>query len=401
MDDKLNILVVGGGMITEEVILPTMFQEKRRGLVGEILVASRRPSTISRLRHAFPDEEFKAFPDPSDHPLESSHPLCYRDALKQLAHPGAVIVATPDHLHTEVVISALDHGFDCIVQKPLCLKTAEANAIARKAREKAAYVYTDYHKRHDKAIRAARYRYMRGELGQMLHGHAWIEERREMSLKVFQNWAEKSSPFEYIGVHYVDAYYYITGLRPVRVIAFGQKKFLPRHGKDCFDAVQAVIEWEDGSVLFVQTSWVLPDSNPNLTNQGLQLTGTEGTYAADHANRNCNFVTTAHGTETYNPYFFKPYPDWDDPGKTEWAGYGGDSLVQPIHDLLSIHRRTKGLAEPEAKAVRLRILEELGKVRPLPEQALIGTAVNEAVRLSMTNGSRAVVFGEGMTPMLT
>jgi predicted dehydrogenase len=320
--------------------------------------------------------------------------------MVDLEKPGAVVVATPDHLHTPVVLEALEHGFHSIVQKPLCLKTEEAHAIMEKAREAGAYVYTDYHKRHDKAIRAAKYRYQHGKLGKMLHGHAWIEERREMSLEVFKRWCEKSSPFEYIGVHYVDAYHFITGLKPVRLIAWGQKKFLPEQGKDAFDAVQAVVEWEDESVLFVQTSWVLPDGNPNLTNQGLQLTGTEGTYTANHADRNCNFVTTAGGTETYNPYFFKPFPDWDDPGRTEYAGYGADSLIQPIGDIIRINEQTRGLGAEEALARGREILEELTHTRPLPGQALIGTAVNEAVRISIAAGSAYVVFDETMRPRL-
>lgn len=387
-------------MISEEVILPTVFQERRRGKINQIMVASRRLRTIARLRDVFPDESFEGYPDPADGDMESSHPGCYKDAMEKLKTPGVVIVATPDHLHTEVVLEGIERGFDCIVQKPLCLKTSDARDIIDKAREKGAYVYTDYHKRHDKSIRAARYRYIHGGLGEMLHGHAWIEEKREMSLEVFKRWAEKSSPFEYIGVHYVDAYYFITGLKPVRVIAFGQKKFLPKHDKDAFDATQAVVQWEDGSVLFVQTSWVLPDGNPNLTNQGLQLTGTEGTFTANHADRNSNFVTTEGGTETYNPYFFKAFPDWEDPMETEWAGYGADSLIQPIDDIIGIWDETGDLPEHEARVARLAILQRLGRARPLPEQALIGTAVNEAVRLSISNGSAPVVFGDDMMPRL-
>jgi predicted dehydrogenase len=397
MGEKLNVLVVGGGMISEEVVIPTVFQERKRGKVDRVVVASRRPATISHLREVFKDEDFDGLPEGDP---ESSHPDCYKEALAALEKPGVVIVATPDHLHTGIILDAIDHGFDCIVQKPLCLKTADAHAIIDKAGESAAYVYTDYHKRHDKAIRAAKYRYIHGGLGEMLHGHAWIEERREMSLEVFKRWCESSSPFEYIGVHYVDAYYFITGLKPVRVVAFGQKKFLPRHEKDAFDAVQAVVEWEDGSVLFVQTSWVLPDSNPNLTNQGLQLTGTEGTYTANHADRNINFVTTQGGTETYNPYFFKAFPDWDDPRETEWVGYGGDSIIQPMDDILRMHEHTVGMSEKDAKAARLKMLGELKKVRPLPEQALVGTAANEAVRMSISNGSAAVRFEDDMSPRL-
>jgi len=43
----------------------------------------------------------------------------------------------------------------------------------------------------------------------------------------------------------------------------------------------------------------------------------------------------------------------------------------------------------------------LEKSRPLPSQALIGTAINEAVRISMENGSKWVVFDDKLFPKLT
>ncbi|RKY62095.1 MAG: hypothetical protein DRP95_01995 [Candidatus Latescibacterota bacterium] len=399
-DGKLDVLVIGGGMISEEVILPTLFQERREGRVGEVLVATRRPATISRLRHVFPGRDFRGYPDPDRFPPEDSHPQSYREALKDLGKYGAVIVATPDHLHTEMVLAAIEAGRDVIVEKPLCLKTEEALAIKRAAEERGIYVYTDYHKRHDRAIRAVRYKYRRGELGELLHGHAWIEERREMPLKVFARWAEKSSPFEYIGVHYVDAYYFITGLLPRKVVAFGQKKLLPRYGKDAYDAVQAVVEWEDGSVLWVQTSWVCSEHNTALTNQGLQLLGTEGEHWADHKDRHCRFVTPEHGVEDYNPNFFKAYDSFDHPGDVDYVGYGYESIAQGLNDIRRILGETDGLSTEEALQVRKAILRELEPIRPLPSQALVGVAVIEAVRMSLENGNRFVGFDEELKPKL-
>ncbi len=392
----LPLLVVGGGMITEEVILPTLLQEQKRGRVGEIAVASRRAATITRLRQAFPGARFRGYPDDED--PEASHPEAYKQALAELLASGAVVVATPDHLHTPVILAAVAAGHHCVVQKPLCLKTAEAHQIAAAARKHGAYVYTDYHKRHDRAIRAARHRYRRGDLGQMLHGHAWIEERREMPLRWFARWCERSSPFEYIGVHYADAYYFITGLRPRRVMAFGQKKLLPTLGKDAHDAVQAVIEWEDGSVLWIQTAWVLSEHQSALTSQGLQLLGTEGEYWADHKNRNLLFVTQSGGFEHYNPNFFKAYDDWNEPGQVEYVGYGYDSLVQGLDDIRDIIAAAAGLAPEKALDKRRDMIAALDPVRPLPAQALIGTAIAEAVRLSIAHGGAWVGFGEDWTP---
>ena len=397
-DGRLPTLVVGGGMITQEVILPTLFQERRRGQIGEVFLASRRASTVRACRELFPDEAFEGFPKPDSPDPEASQPEAYLDALDQLGEGGLVIVATPDHLHTEMVLAAIERGCHCIVQKPLCLKVAEARAIRDAAREKGIYVLTDYHKRHDRAIRAAKFKFSRGELGEILCGHAWIEERREMPLKWFARWCDQSSSFEYIGVHYADAYYFITGQLPKRLIAFGQKKLLPTLGKDAFDAVQAVIEWRDGSVLYIQTSWILPDGETALTKQGMQLTGTQGEYWADHKDRNLYFCTQGRGFEHFNPNFFKGYCDPDDPGRIEYVGYGYDSLLQGIKDVQRIVAETRDLVPLLALRRRREILEQLEPIRALPNQALVGTAINEAVRLSIDTDNQYVGFDEELTP---
>jgi len=399
-EQKLNVLLIGGGMISEEVVLPTVFQEQREGRVGSVAVATRRSSTIRHLREVFPGKQFTGHPDPSSSGDDVSHPDAFKAALAALAPPAAVIVATPDHLHTPMILAAVEAGFDVVVEKPLCLKVADAWRISELAEQKGAYVYTDYHKRHDRAVRALRYRYRQGWLGQMLHGHAWIEERREIPLEQFRLWAHESSPFEYVGVHYVDVYYFVTGLKPKRLVAFGQKKFLPQHGSDAFDSVQATIEWEDDSVLFVQTSWVNSQRNSTLTNQGLQVLGTQGEYWADHKARGLHFVSERGGYEDFNPNFYKAYDSWDHAGQVDWVGYGYDSIVQGLNDIRMLHDATQGLDEASRLARRREVIASLAESRPLPRQALIGTAVNEAVRLSIANNSAYVTFDECMYPRL-
>jgi D-galacturonate reductase len=391
---KVDVLVVGGGMISREVVLPTVFQEQKYGRVGNVSISSLTGDIIADLKGMFP--AFKGYPDPDIYGTTERYPDMFKDAIRDLPENGVVIVATPDHLHTPVILAAIEAGKHVIVEKPLCLKVPEAHDIAKKAEEKGIYVITDYHKRHDRSIRAARYKFMRGQLGEMLHGHAWIEEPKYMALNVFKDWCEKSSPFEYIGVHYVDAYFFITGLKPKRLVAFGQKKYLPKHGKNAYDAVQATIEWEDGSIFFIQTSWVNNEKNSAMTNQGMMLLGTEGEYWADHKDRNTHFVTNEKGYEDYNPNFFKQYDSWDYPGETDNVGYGYDSIAQGINDVRRIYEATCGMTASDALKTRKCMLAEMEATRALPKQALIGVAVNNAVRMSADAGGRFVVFDGNM-----
>jgi len=400
-DKRLNVLLIGGGMISQEVVVPTLLQERMRGIVGDLHISALNSGIIKQCEELFPGGQFYGYPDPAKHPAQESHPTMYQEAMEKLGDHGVVVVATPDHLHTNMTLEAIEAGYDVIVMKPLCLKVDEAHQVIELAEKKRRYVATDYHKRLDRAVRLARYRVRRGDLGEMLHGHAWIEEPKYMPLKFFGLWAEKSSPFEYIGVHYVDAYYFITGLRPKRVAAWGQKKFLPSKGSDAYDAVQAVVEWEDDSVLWIQTSWVCSEKNSAMTNQGLQISGTKGEYWADHKFRNLHILTDDDGFEQINPNFFKHYDSWEKDGDVEYVGYGFESISRWLRDIHVIHCETEGRSEDDALAYREKTLKnwEAGQ-RPLPRQALIGVAVNEAVRLSLDNNNAYVAFDTDMSPEL-
>ncbi|HUT34854.1 MAG TPA: Gfo/Idh/MocA family oxidoreductase [Planctomycetota bacterium] len=401
-EHKVDVLVIGGGMICEDCVLPTIFQERRRGNVGRVTIVSLNSGIIQRLRSVFPNEEFVGVPDPATSPPEKNVPDGYKALLGQMGENGLAYVTTPDHLHTRMVLDSIQAGLDVVCMKPLCLKVAEAWQIIEAARERNAYVFTEYHKRRDRAVRALRYRFRRGDLGEPLYGHAWIEEPKYMPLDKFKLWAEKSSPFEYIGTHYADVYHYVTGLKPKRIVAFGQRKYLPKTGSRAYDAVQAAIQWEDGSAFWIQTSWVCPDNNAQMTQQGMMFQGTKGEYKSDHANRNCYFVTDERGFEHYNPNFMKPYDDWDAPGVTDWTGYGYESNAVGIHDKLELLAATEGKSGEEKAKARQKLLADWESTgcRALPAEALIGVAVNEAVRLSVDSGSRFVVFDDRLSPRL-
>ncbi len=400
-DKRMNVLLIGGGMISQEVILPTLLQERLRGVIGDVHVSALNANIIKQCEDLFPGGQFYGYPDPTTYPAAENHPTLYREAMAKLGDHGIVIVATPDHLHTNMTLEAIENGFDVIVMKPLCLKVNEAHQIIELAEQKKRYVATDYHKRLDRAVRLARYRVRRGDLGEMLHGHAWIEEPKYMPLKYFGLWAEKSSPFEYIGVHYVDAWYFITGLTPTRVAAWGQKKYLPSQGSDAYDAVQAVVEWNDGSVLWIQTSWVCSDKNSAMTNQGLQISGTLGEYWADHKFRNLHILSENDGFQQINPNFFKHYDSWEKDDDVEYVGYGFESISRWLRDIHRLHLDTEGMTEAEALAFREKQLKHWeGGQRPLPRQALIGVAVNDAVRMSLANNNHYVIFDENYVPSL-
>ncbi len=59
----------------------------------------------------------------------------YREMLDNEPEIDALLVSTPDHMHTPIAAHAMDLGKHLYVQKPLCHTVAEARYLARRARE--------------------------------------------------------------------------------------------------------------------------------------------------------------------------------------------------------------------------------------------------------------------------
>ena len=68
MSDKLDVVIVGGGMITHDQILPSIYQLKRLGHVGTIKICALNSPPLKELAdspafaEAFPGLDFEAFP---------------------------------------------------------------------------------------------------------------------------------------------------------------------------------------------------------------------------------------------------------------------------------------------------------------------------------------------------
>src|SRR5262249_22297380 len=141
-----------------------------------------------------------------------------------------VFVATPDHLHVEPALHALERGAHLVMEKPLALTLADADRIAERARERGAVVGVDMHKRFDPCHRFI-FEELLPKIGVPLYGRAVLEEPLEVATGVFQ-WAARSNPFSYVGVHWVDLFGHYLKLRPASVHAVGQKELLARWDRD-------------------------------------------------------------------------------------------------------------------------------------------------------------------------
>lgn len=164
-----------------------------------------------------------------------------------------------------------------------------------------------------------------------------------------------------------------------------------------------------GMALLGQTIQLLYDQlDPSIRLLGILVTFFENRAAMDRAVLEllAEKMKREYGDYVFhsmllNPNFFKAYDDWDAPGRVQYVGYGYDSIVQGLDDIRRIELETAGMGQADALRVRREIIARLEPTRPLPNQALIGTAINEAVRLSIAKQSAYVAFDEQFYPQAT
>src|SRR5690349_12179695 len=104
---KPQVTIVGGGMITHDQILPTLYHMQRGGGIGDITVCASRPRTVQALARAesllraFPGQSFRAMPDSGD--PDASQPELYVEAIRRMPPRQIVVAAVPDQLHFDVI----------------------------------------------------------------------------------------------------------------------------------------------------------------------------------------------------------------------------------------------------------------------------------------------------------
>ena len=381
-----EVLVVGGGMIVHDQLLPSLYHLQRTGRIGEITVCATRQATVRKLaeaeilRQAFPGQSFRRFPDA---PAERPQLDLYREVMARIKPRGVVVVAVPDQLHFEVIQEALRHDQHVCSVKPLVLEHGQGVAIAREARHRGLLVAADYHKRFDDRSLIARRAYREGRFGEFRLGTACLLEKWSYRNSNFQTWmtAEHSDAFTYIGCHYVDLVHFITGLLPSAVSVYGILDRFP-NGNQGYLWTDARVIWNNGACLNVQNALGFPDAAPGANTQGLTLycQGAEGGAWISHSDqyRGLKYAyASPPGYAEPNPDYLQ-YVEWGGPGLAP-VGYGYRSIEAMVTAAIRVNSGDSGVED----------IDRAGMLAT-PANSGYNERVIEAARASLRGGGREV-----------
>ena len=409
MGKTIDVTIIGGGMITGDLILPAVYHMHRTGAVKSIDICALNSTPIKNLnenhalKEAFPGQNF--IPHPSfDEPGDRMFPDLYKEVLADMAPRQAVIVALPDHLHYGAVKEALLYNQHVICMKPLVLKYEQAAELEKLARERGLFIGVEYHKRFDRRSLLARNEYMSGRFGEFVIGEAQMIEPYYYRFSNFQNWftTDKTDPFVYVGCHYVDLVYFITGLKPVGVSVEGVKRAFP-NGNVGYLWSFGRIRYENGALLNVTNGLGYPDHGAGFNDQGLKMycegNGQTGMILHDDRYRGVVYSYVDESDKPYNyvnPDFFKLVP-WEGVGFKP-VGYGVESVTANISAMKHIEDETAVLPEGEALTRRREMIREIDEqgIIATPANSNFNELVSEAARISILSDGEPVniIYGE-------
>lgn len=385
-------LVIGGGMITHDQLLPALYHRQRQGRLGPISICAQHQKTVTALAnapailHAFPGQSFDAYPK-----TEGAQPLLYKELLKTLPPYSTVLVALPDQVHFEAVMAALEANQHVLCVKPLVLTAKEAETIAQAAQARGLLVAVEYHKRFDDRAHKARSLYRDGRLGDFKLGTARLMEKWYYRESNFQNWCttEHTDTFTYIGCHYVDLVHFITGLLPIAVSNYGIIDTYP-NGREGYLWCDTRVRWSNGAVLNVQTSLCYPNeaAGPNTQGMTLYCSGPSGAML-DHSDqyRGLSYSLTTKSPASGATFYTEPSPDYfqyndlGGPGLVP-VGYGVRSVDYILDTIDSLQN-----LDLKARQAALQAIDAKG-ILATPSNSRYNELVVEAGRLSILNGGR-------------
>ena len=391
-----QVLIVGGGMITHDQLLPSLYQMQRLGRVGEIAVCASRFATVNQLaraetlRGAFPGQTFRGWPEREGAPQAD----LFREAIGALAPRQIVVVAVPDQLHYSVTMAALVRDQHVLCVKPLALESRHAAEIAHEAQARGLLAAVEYHKRFDDRSLMARRQYRAGAFGEFRLGAARLFEKWYYRHSNFQNWmtAEHSDAFTYIGCHYVDLVHFITGLLPSAVSVYGVRDRFP-NGNEGYLWTDARIIWENGACLNVQNGLGFPDDAPGTNTQGLVLYcgGNDKGGLLEHSDqyRGLKHSYVNQPDSAGATIYAEPSPDY-----FQYVDLGGGGLTPVGYGYRSVEHIVSSMIRIESEPDLIGEIERAGIIATAGNSGY-NERVIEAARRSILSGGRQVEIAAG------
>ena len=298
--ETLKLGVIGTGSVVREIYEHLYFRSAYSRFISVEAICDTSDDALDAFGTAWRIPEERRFRD------------CR--AMFDAVELDAVAVNTPDSLHAEPTVAALEAGLDVVLPKPTADTVRDVHRIIEAAERTERFLGVDFHKREDPAVRAARARVAAGAFGTLQSASLHMLDRLLVANpnhapRFFSSpdFASTNSPVSFLTSHMADTFMFITGRRPVEVRAIGYRQKLPSLAPiavEGYDLVDTWVLFEGGVSCHIVTGWALPNTADCLTVQSGRFIFSDGMLdlwdnhygyreitASGIENRNVQFMT--------------------------------------------------------------------------------------------------------------
>lgn len=319
--------------------------------------------------------------------------VCVTTSVQELFEQelDAVMICTPDFLHEEHAVAALEAGIPVYLEKPMAITIEGCDRVLATAREKGVKLFVGHNMRYMTIIRKMKALIDEGAIGEVraIWCRHFISYGGDAYFRDWHSEQEKSTGMLLQkGAHDIDVMHWLTGCNSMRVAAFGNLSVYNR----CARREEA----ETGRPAFVKTHW------PPLAQSGFspkidiedQTTmimemenGVLGTYMQCHftpdACRNYTIIGTEGRIENIGDGPSSPIFLWN--RRSDTYSMIGDE----VHYGESSAGGSHGGADPQIVAEFLQYVRgEIDTTTATPEAARMSVAAGCQATRSLRNGGQ-------------
>ena len=202
----------------------------------------------------------------------------YADYKKMIAENklDLVAIATESGIHAEIALYCIDHGINCIIEKPIAMSIQDADEIIRCAREKGVKVSACHQNRFNVAVQEMRKALEAGRFGKLSHGSVHVRWNRNEGYYTQApwrgKWASDGGALMNQCIHGIDLLRWMMGDEVAEV--YGQTRQRFHNYLEAEDIGMAIVKFKNGAIATIEgTTNVYPQ---NLE-ETLYLFGEKGT----------------------------------------------------------------------------------------------------------------------------
>ena len=202
----------------------------------------------------------------------------YTDYKKMIeeVQPTLVGIATESGVHAEIALFCIDHGVNCIIEKPMAMNMDDADEIVRRSEEKHVKVAACHQNRFNLAVQEMRKALEAGRFGKLSHGSIHVRWNRNEGYYNQASWrgkwASDGGALMNQCIHGIDLLRWMFGDEVEEVYGVTRQQF--HHYLEAEDIGMAVVKFKNGAIGTIEGT---TNVYPKNLEETLYMFGEKGT----------------------------------------------------------------------------------------------------------------------------